>query len=352
MPTQHLRGARKPLEWRGPAVRPSTAVCLGVSLLLHLLAVGLNESLHHRPVNLRRLRMRQLTAVERGIVRAAGGAGSGLRPQPEYRGPGSAPSYQYTADPWLPAPAPIRIPRPPQWTYVPGPRAPEHPQLPTETMPSPTRWDLPTVEEDDVFALVDPALVGRLRGRGAVVAFDPAAPAQARGFVHLTSLLLDGTGSCAGIDGPSWLAPLASYLSLETGVQAGLRGPPERSFRGKGVLQDPIHFFFPMPRTHRGPASCRVWLDDEEVETLGHYLRGGGFVYLESVPPRGGRYVPCVWRLRRERSDSEMRADDGAAPAAPAGRRGTGRRAPGRWAASSGRWSGSGCADLGPRSGT
>jgi len=158
----------------------------------------------------------------------------------------------------------------------------EGPELAREEMPSPVGEAFVDTFESQAMELLDLETLARADQKRAVVIPDLRSRRDTRGYVNFTSLRLDGVGSYA-FRGKPVLGDLARYMRDYTQILARLRPGPALYFLSEELLKDPIHFLFPMPR-HEGSWSPheRFHLNDEEVELLGRYLRGGGFLFVDA----------------------------------------------------------------------
>lgn len=96
------------------------------------------------------------------------------------------------------------------------------------------------------------------------------------GFINFTHLLLDGTTDNYRLE------DLARFMRDHTSIIAHARGVAVRGFSSDRLLEDPIHFLFPGPLRGRASSQERIFLNDSDSARLGHYLRAGGFLFVDA----------------------------------------------------------------------
>ncbi len=125
----------------------------------------------------------------------------------------------------------------------------------------------------DLMDLPTLALSGRFK---AAIIIDEKGLRHPEGFINFTYLLLDGTTAIYGLES------LARYMRDYTSIMAYARGVAVRGFSTDTLLEAPILFFFPGPLRGRASSQDRIFLDEDESERLGRYLRGGGFLLVDA----------------------------------------------------------------------
>lgn len=148
-----------------------------------------------------------------------------------------------------------------------------------------SRWDpLAQTEVPELLRLADIARAGERR---AMVIVDPDDRRQVRGFVRLRNLRMDGIEAQ-----PVFTTHLAWYVRHYTRIAATADEVPTRGFLSESLLADPIHFMF-KGRGYSPSNRFGAVMNADEIQLLGRYLRGGGFVFVESLLDVHGREDPA-----------------------------------------------------------
>ncbi len=164
------------------------------------------------------------------------------------------------------------------------PKAPT-PQSTPEKMPAPTAgWVYGDSAESESMDLVRMEDLSRADGERAAIIQDLSSRRDLRGYINFTLLRLDGAGSRG--PGGKILTDLSRYLRDYTQILARVRDQYHTYFLSPQLLKDPIHFLFPNPRL--GGGDELTYLSDDELDHLARYLRGGGFLYIESDTSTAG----------------------------------------------------------------
>ena len=141
------------------------------------------------------------------------------------------------------------------------------------------RWvyvDTLESEAMDLLRIKDMALAD---GERAMVIQDLASKRDLTGYINFTHLYLDGTTTHPG----RLLSNLARYMRDNTKILARVRDQSHLYFLSSQLLKDPIHFMFQGKRRGGGDPERRTYLSEEEIELLGRYLRGGGFLFIDDM---------------------------------------------------------------------
>lgn len=271
----------------------SVWISLLVSLTFHLIALFVADELWYREMEAEVFRARLLTRPKFIQPRRASVAPPSLpRVRMEYltavREPGEIDERPLAdAGPAAVDPQAITVPR----------FASEEPGTPKSGGPELDRVEMPTTAgvaaidsfESEAMELLRLEDLARVDDKRAVVIADPRSKRDIRGFVHFTSLWLDGAGSYHFGFKPV-LDDLARFMRAQSQVEADMRHGSVRRFLAEALLEDPVHFLFPMERHQGNSASERIQLIDEEVEMLGRYLQGGGFLFVDAGVGPDGRW--------------------------------------------------------------
>ena len=192
-------------------------------------------------------------------------------------------------EPGLPTPTPqaVVVPLP----EVSSPQVvpefkPATPQLALEIRPSPTaigRVDTIESETMDLLRVEDMAGAGMSREEAEKAAIIPDVHSRRdlSGFVTFATLRLDGVSNIGRLHG------LARFMRDHTRILAQVRHRSAPYFLSEQLLLYPIHFMYPGDRLAGSVTERFTYFSKEELELLGRYLRGGGFLYAEgrSAPP-------------------------------------------------------------------
>ena len=174
---------------------------------------------------------------------------------------------------------PVR-PEPTQLAGLPVPKA-AAPQLERQAMPSPTaptRRDTAATEGLDLLRVEDMA---RADARRAVVVPDLYSRRDISGYVNLTYLRLDGAGGFS-LEGKPILEDIARYVRDSTQILAQMRSKYFNLFLDDELLEDPVHFLFPIERTAPIYPHKRIYWRPDEIARMEKYLRGGGFLFIDA----------------------------------------------------------------------
>ena len=150
------------------------------------------------------------------------------------------------------------------------------PEIAREVMPAPSGpviIDSLEAESRELLSIED---LARVDDKRAVIIPDAHSRRDLRGFINFTFLRMDGIGNVG-----KTLDILARYLRDYTRILARVRRVPDPYFLSEQLLKDPIHFMFPGPRIGGTEPERRTYLNDEEIELMGRFLRGGGFLFVE-----------------------------------------------------------------------
>ena len=261
-------------------------VSLIVSLLLHLVALVFIGRLREEEKETELLRAR-LAYQPRYIPppRLSVPSLDLARVEMEYLAPESAPGQLPETELTLP-PAPLpseEMVLPLPEISVAEPSRSTVPQLAREIMPGPTGLVAVDAAESEAMELLRIEDLARADEKRAVVFLDPYSRRDLRGYVNFTFLRLDGVSNLG-----KPLDALARYMRDHTLILARVRPKTHIYFRSAELLKDPIHFMFPGPRLGGKSSQRNTHLSEEELELLGRYLRGGGFLFIEGEPPISG----------------------------------------------------------------
>ncbi|NKB67388.1 MAG: DUF4159 domain-containing protein [Candidatus Latescibacteria bacterium] len=174
---------------------------------------------------------------------------------------------------------------PTELSGLPVPKA-AAPQLARQDMPSPTagsRRDTAATEGLDLLRIEDMA---RADARRAVVTPDLYSRRDISGYVNLTYLRMDGAGGFAmdgqSVNGKPVLEDIARYVRDKTQILAQMRPKFFNLFTDDELLEDPVHFLFPIERTAPMYPNKRIYWRPEEMALMEQYLRGGGFLFIDA----------------------------------------------------------------------
>ncbi|NKB67387.1 MAG: DUF4159 domain-containing protein [Candidatus Latescibacteria bacterium] len=141
--------------------------------------------------------------------------------------------------------------------------------------------DTLTGAELDLLRLEDMA---RADGERAAIILDFDDPRSIRGYINFTMMYLYGTGSYAAPSNA--MADLARYMSDNTGILARIRPAlAKQHFLAAELLKDPILFLLEGGGQLVNNYNYRTRFKGAELDRLGQYLRGGGFLYIEGSNP-------------------------------------------------------------------
>ena len=197
------------------------------------------------------------------------------------------PALQRIRTPIAPPPvAPAPPPLPPSATAVllserDAMRPPDIALQPTAPAKEPTQAPDPanpveaTASDDLDLLLMEE--VARVSNNRAVVYTDPVDRKNTMGLLQFRPLRMAGAGVPRAV-----LAEFIGHLHVRTNIRADL-APRRFSFRASELLEAPIHFLL---QTHPAPLYGRdrrrfTYLEPDEIEHLGAYLRRDGFLYVE-----------------------------------------------------------------------
>ncbi len=125
----------------------------------------------------------------------------------------------------------------------------------------------------DLLRIADMARVNK---NHSAVIVDLSSKRDLVGYVNFTQLQMYGTGSGRGA-----LEALSRYLRDNTLVLARVREKTYQYFLSENLFKDPIHFLIENGGQERWNDNILTRFSDQEVQIVGEYLRGGGFLYIE-----------------------------------------------------------------------
>jgi len=283
------RNGKEWLQWTPPFFRQGIVVSLITSLLLHLLGVGLVKSFWeepgegiktylplretHRPFADGLLSPAPIfPQVELEYVRATADLPA---PPPDLELKDST-FYRALSTPSLSSSISMLTPLQP---FSLAPTQTRHPHFIPDLLHQLARIAIPDTlgsEELDLLRLED----WERAGVSHAALFPADTPIGVRGYIHLTPVRLYGAGSYTSPSNA--LADLARYLRDHTPIQAQIRGPEEcEYFLASSLHAYPIHFLLEDGGIPAWSAQWLARISSEELEGLGDYLRGGGFLYVE-----------------------------------------------------------------------
>ncbi len=253
----------------------SLYVSVAISLLLHATGIhlyNLRQPAPQQPTTVRRFSSTATTPAQRFIGASSPNA---LQAQMERLATGGQPLA-------APEPSAERIPSPgvtPDETPL-SARPPEKESDLLPAGPSTEEEAQPYVEAGpsstaDEFAmdLIDLTLLAQSDRFKAAIIVSEDSLQRPEGFINFTHLLLEGTTKNYRLE------DLARYMRDHTSIIAHARGVAVRGFSRETLLKDPIHFLFP-----GDPPSGdeRIYINEDDSERLGRYLRGGGFLFVDA----------------------------------------------------------------------
>lgn len=274
-------------------------ISLLASLILHLMALLVADELWYRGQEVEVFRARLLTRPKFIQPRRASVAPPSLpRVYMEYltavREPGEADELSLSdANPSSVDPQAIALPQ--VATEEPGMPKVGGPELSQVEMPSPVGEAVIDTFESEGMELLRLEDLARVDDKRAVVIPDPRSKRDLRGFVHFTSLWLDGAGSYHFNFKPV-LEDLARYMRDFSHVAADVRQGPARMFLAELVrmpLGKPI-----------GEDGLHLVVDDGWKLDV---LKGGADgIVLRNLP--GGRHrIELEYAGRRQRMEVELK---------------------------------------------
>jgi len=255
-------------------------VSLLLSLLLHLTGIFLVDLFWHEKIEGKRFRAR-LAYVPKfeTVPRLAIARPEVPRTEMEYLGPERGPEAVEEGSMELPTgrlPAVEGVALPEVVAEVIELPKAAGPEVAREVMPAPSGPVFVDSLEAEAMELLRIEDMARVDDRRAVIIPDPYSRRDLRGFINFTYLRMDGITNLGKV-----LDDLARYLRDYTRILARVRGAPDPYFLSEQLLKDPIHFMFPGPKIGGRDPERKTYLSDEEIELLGRYLRGGGFLFVE-----------------------------------------------------------------------
>ncbi len=159
---------------------------------------------------------------------------------------------------------------------------------------SPAALGLADTLSDPTLDLLSFADRARAMKDHAVVVIDPASRRDLTGYINFAQVRLP-IGALTGVS----LEALARYMNDHTRLLVGVQPKPHRYFLSLDLLKDPILFLLEGISEHEDELSHRVLLRHfrvDEKELLEHYLRSGGFLFVEG----SNRYLHAMIAVLRE----------------------------------------------------